>query len=88
MSCLRPLLLAIALTVPYFSPGLIAAASEAPVFRGLGFLSGILNSEARAVSADGTVVVGMSNVNSGLEAFRWTLASGMVGLGDLPGGNF
>ncbi len=47
-------------------------------------------SEAYAASADGTVIVGLSrsmaSSNSGWEAFRWTQAGGMIGLGDLPGG--
>lgn len=61
---------------------------------GLGALSGgISRSEAHAVSADGTTVVGGSNSSNNLgsqpdEAFLWTQATGMVGLGDLPGGNF
>ena len=65
---------------------------------GLGFLPGggpsaNLNagSNALGISADGSVVVGYSNipnVNGGYEAFRWTQATGMVGLGDLPGGIF
>jgi uncharacterized membrane protein len=45
------------------------------------------------VSADGSVVVGWGRSQSGgfrldLEAFRWTSDSGMVRLGDLPGGLF
>jgi probable HAF family extracellular repeat protein len=48
-------------------------------------------SQALAVSADGKVVVGdsrsVASVSLG-EAFRWTQTSGMVGLGDLPGGQF
>src|SRR5215510_14161600 len=47
---------------------------------------GIFHSDARGVSADGMVVVGGSNSASGFEAFRWTAAGGMVGLGVLPGG--
>ncbi|MBX3376388.1 MAG: hypothetical protein KF678_05230 [Phycisphaeraceae bacterium] len=46
---------------------------------------------ADAVSADGQVIVGRSRSNNsqnGLEGFRWTQATGMVGLGDLPGGSF
>lgn len=39
---------------------------------------------AYAVSADGSVVVGHSSSTSRDEAFRWTRATGMVGLGDLP----
>jgi probable HAF family extracellular repeat protein len=56
---------------------------------GLGVLSGgFFFSEANAISADGTTVVGVSRSslsNTG-EAFRWTAATGMVGLGDSPGG--
>src|SRR5262249_39285256 len=43
-------------------------------------------SVATAVSADGSVIVGYSTSPSGYQAFRW--ASGMVGLGDVPGGTF
>ena len=56
---------------------------------GLGDLAGgIFHSDAKGVSADGSVVVGQSNSASGYEAFRWTAGGGMVGLGDLPGGYF
>ncbi len=50
---------------------------------GLGGLGGISggSSEARDVSADGSVVVGTSNG----EAFRWTPDGGMEGLGGLTG---
>jgi probable HAF family extracellular repeat protein len=55
---------------------------------GLGFLSAsVQNSEARGVSADGSVVTGYSNNDDGPEAFMWTAAGGMVGLGVLPGGS-
>lgn len=47
-------------------------------------------SDAYAISGDGSTVVGWSNGTSeggtGFQAFRWTEATGMVGLGDLPGG--
>ena len=49
-------------------------------------------SEAWGVSADGSVVVGITgdlqqpDANRIEEAFRWTESTGMVGLGDLPGG--
>jgi probable HAF family extracellular repeat protein len=69
--------------------GVIGKASAA--FIPLGFLPGGDLSQALAVSADGKVVVGDSrSVASGSlgEAFRWTQTSGMVGLGDLPGGQF
>jgi len=58
-------------------------------FEGLGYLPGGSNtfSTANAVSADGSVVVGMStSANSEQEAFRWTPTGGMLGLGFLPGG--
>jgi probable HAF family extracellular repeat protein len=67
---------------------------------GLGHLAGISSrygvlytSEATAVSADGSVVVGQSSTANGntefdYEAFRWTQSGGMVGLGDIPGGAF
>ncbi|WP_046660893.1 HAF repeat-containing PEP-CTERM protein [Microcystis aeruginosa] len=69
--------------------------AEAASFQGLGDLSGgSFSSGASGVSADGSVVVGFSdraatgNPYIGWEAFRWTQATGMVGLGDLPGGDF
>jgi uncharacterized membrane protein len=40
------------------------------------------------VSADGSIIVGQGNSDAGAEAFRWTQAGGMVGLGDLAGGSF
>ncbi len=61
---------------------------------GLGRLPGADDpSVARAVSADGWTIVGESrSPNAGgsnfREAFRWTLDDAMVGLGDLPGGEF
>src|SRR5437660_10580757 len=58
-------------------------------FQGLGDLPGGSGfSDARAVSPDGSVVVGGSNSSSGYEAFRWTQTGGMIGLGDLPGPPF
>lgn len=46
-------------------------------------------SEAHGISADGTTIVGGSEIDddaNGFEAFVWTEGNGMVGLGDLPGG--
>jgi probable HAF family extracellular repeat protein len=43
---------------------------------------------AAAVTPQGLVVVGGGASDRGNEAFRWTAATGMVPLGDLPGGNF
>jgi probable HAF family extracellular repeat protein len=66
-----------------------APAAADPFFLGLGDLpGGLFWSSAHGVSADGSVVVGGSSSASGLEAFRWTEAGGMVGLGDLGGGAF
>lgn len=59
-----------------------ALGAHAASFLPLGFLPSSEESFAKAISADGTTVVG----TSGVEAFRWTAAEGMVGLSDLPGG--
>jgi probable HAF family extracellular repeat protein len=54
---------------------------------GLGDLpGGSFWSDAFAVSADGSTIVGYSRAGSGTQAFRWTAQDGMIGLGDLPGG--
>jgi len=54
---------------------------------GLGDLSGgSFFSLAHGVSADGLVVVGISDSALGEQAFRWTQPGGMVGLGFLPRG--
>lgn len=53
----------------------------------LGYLGGggaVPDSTANAISADGTIVVGLSkDANNNFQAFRWTQATGMVGLGFL-----
>jgi len=52
---------------------------------------GHLWSCAYGVNADGSVVVGWSGLEYGVEgreAFRWRANGGMVGLGDLDGGDF
>src|SRR5262252_3422254 len=56
----------------------------------LGYAPGDNYSFASSVSGDGSVVVGGSGlqpyVGSGsYQAFRWSVGSGMVGLGHLPG---
>ena len=63
---------------------------NAAIFRGLGYPpAGVFSSSwAHGVSADGSVVVGTGVTASGAEAFRWPTGGGMVGLGDLPGGDF
>jgi probable HAF family extracellular repeat protein len=51
-------------------------------------IQGLGPSEGLGVNADGSVVVGYTPQAPGhSQAFRWTAASGMVGLGFLPGGN-
>jgi probable HAF family extracellular repeat protein len=66
-----------------------AERAQAAKFLGLGDLAGgSFSSNAFAVSADGSVVVGGSQSASGSEAFRWTSGGGMVGLGDLAEGSF
>jgi probable HAF family extracellular repeat protein len=74
-----------------FASALVPALdTQAASFTGLGDLpGGSFDSGATAVSADGSVVVGRSSVDfCCYEAFRWTSAGGMVGLGQLDGGGF
>lgn len=58
----------------------------------LGFLGGTAgseNSQALAVSGDGSVITGSSTVTGGSQnAYRWTQATGMIDLGRLAGGSF
>ena len=56
--------------------------------QGLGVLPGYDRSSARALSADGTTVVGMCNTGTtaNWRPFRWTASGGMQDLGVLPGG--
>jgi probable HAF family extracellular repeat protein len=55
-------------------------------FNALGDLpGGEFQSSANAVSSDGSIVVGYSGSENGLEAFRWENGV-MTALGDLPGG--
>jgi probable HAF family extracellular repeat protein len=65
----------------------VPAAAQAS-FQFLGYLPGNVGNIASGVSADGTVAVGFGNSANGTEAFRWTASTGMLGLGDLPGGFF
>ncbi|MEM1041122.1 MAG: T9SS type A sorting domain-containing protein [Bacteroidota bacterium] len=58
---------------------------RAQPFQGLGDLpGGIFQSQAFAVSADGSVVGGNSVSGDFNEAFRWTASGGMEGIGWLP----
>jgi probable HAF family extracellular repeat protein len=56
----------------------------------LGTLSsgGLFGSRANAVSSDGSVVAGASDVSFGFGAFRWTATDHMKGMGLLPGGQY
>jgi len=58
-----------------------------PSFQGIGNLQG--TSDGRmAISADGLTAVGYRQLESdSYEAFYWTVSSGIIGLGYLPGGN-
>lgn len=69
--------------------GFVPPPARAGSLTGPGTLGGgAPQSIASGVSADGSVVVGVTTSASGTQAFRWTEAGGMVGLGDLPGGIF
>ncbi|MHB1037756.1 MAG: choice-of-anchor D domain-containing protein [Pirellulales bacterium] len=66
---------------------LVALGLSGGITRGAGFLwlgdlpGGKTASYANAISPDGLTVVGQSESASGMEGFRWTLATGMVGIG-------
>lgn len=67
--------------------GVLAGAASAASVVPLGFLPGDTISSAAAVNGDGTVVAGNSQtIRTPPQAFRWTAAGGMVGLGYLPPG--
>ena len=77
LSRFRPIKLAIATAALAILVTPVLGAS----FQGLGQLvDGRISRNATGISADGSVVSGTS---SGLEAFRWTQASGSVGLGSI-----
>jgi uncharacterized membrane protein len=52
----------------------------------LGFLQGGTVSGATATNGDGSVVAGVSAIPNSFLSFRWSTATGMVPLGDIPGG--
>src|SRR6516164_9455505 len=76
-------LLLVFVSVVAFATATPATSGPQCFFQGLGFLGGETNgSDANGVSANGRVVVGEATVATGVpQAFRWTAASGMVGLG-------
>lgn len=49
----------------------------------LGFLPGGSSSTANAANGDGSIIVGSAVSSSGMNAFRWSAATGMVDLGKL-----
>src|SRR5262249_25511343 len=62
--------------ITVLAPGRLALAQSLTV---LGFLPGHNNSMGAAISADGSVVVGVSGVNGQFDhTYRWTSAGGMV----------
>lgn len=63
-------------------------AAEVFVLGNLGGPGHVGPTQIDAVSADGSTVVGAAASTLGYEAFRWTPAEGMQGLGDFPGGAF
>lgn len=70
-----------------------SVASEAAIWanarapRMLGILTGGTQSVATSVSDDGRTVAGHSSTGDGVQAFRWSASTGMVGLGDVAGGS-
>lgn len=76
-------LLSSALTLLLSSP---VCARPGAQFQPLGFLQPNNAGPviAYGMSANGGVVVGQANSTSGFQAFRWTAATGMVGLGAFP----
>jgi uncharacterized membrane protein len=56
---------------------------------------GFINSSARGLSADGSILVGtgssqmsFASCSNCVESFRWTAPDGLVPMGDVPGGSF
>lgn len=45
-------------------------------------------SVANAVNSNGSIIVGVSESDTGKEAFKWNSLDGMTALGDLPGGEY
>src|SRR6185503_1612641 len=63
----------------------LTAAARAQSFHEIGFLPpGFSPSLAYGVSPDGSTVVGLSNSSDLFQAFHWTPADGLVGIGAFP----
>ncbi len=92
--CVAPAAIAAALSQPpvtIHSPTTVSGlASEtapvAPFFAGLGVLPGTGGNKAHAISADGSTVVGDSQLAGATRAFLWTAQDGLSDLGPLPTG--
>ncbi|MFO0831469.1 MAG: hypothetical protein U0637_06460 [Phycisphaerales bacterium] len=72
-------------TVGVIGASLLVTTCMGQVFVGLGVVPGANASTANAISSDGSTVVGTSQQFGGA-AWRWTLSTGRVDLGALPGG--
>ncbi len=75
------------------NPSLVGVRGDAPIPEAtlllLGdFPGGFNSSGAKAICAEGSVVIGSGSSFLGSEAFIWTMSDGMVSLGDLPGGDY
>ena len=68
------------------STAIAPIAVQAASFSGLGGLGAPLTNFVYDVSADGSTVVGRSISPGAPQAFIWKSATGMQGIGDLPGG--
>ncbi len=67
---------------------IVGAAQAESIFMGLGDLpGGGYETLASGISADGSVVTGRASSDLGKEAYRWTAATGMVGLGIFDDGS-
>lgn len=57
-------------------------------FQSLGLANGASNSHAYAMSADGSVVVGIGATATGDRSFRWTQVGGMETIGSIPNSTY
>ena len=84
----RSLLVASLLSVAFVVTQPAESIAQTASFQGLGDLpGGGISSQARSISADGSVVTGGSTSAACFQTFRWTSEDGMVGLGELPEGS-
>jgi uncharacterized membrane protein len=49
---------------------------------------GTFTGQGYGLTPDGSIIVGASQSTNGSEAYYWTAETGMVGMGDLVGGDF